>query len=757
MSERGSISPVGAYARLVVAMALIAGSVAAGLWLGENWDDLQRLWGSEVDPEALGDEAPRPSESAATGEAHNPPLYFMASPPPGADLSVFLDEVTLAAGAGVNRVIVSVPVPWPGSASDTAAAVDRLRRVFAANPRASVLVRADLNPPATWLEQHASATVTVGGERQPYPCVASPAWLHDAQEALTALATAIDEAFPRERFEGCLLAALEQGQWYRTGGYDRCQDNASGFRQWLRLRYANDAELQAAWSDEAVTLDTAPVPEEPPPAESVFFKLPEMQRHVDFLQYTSDSTAQALATLAAHIKSLAGPEIAVAAAYGFHLELPGNDTGHWALARLLDSEVDCLVAPVSYRSRGVGGVGGTMGPMDSVVARGKRWILVDDTRTGAAPSADASANGEPQSGPSEDLYQVQRRNLVTALAHGAGLAWADPDGAGWLHNGAIWDRIGELREAYLSLDENEDGSSGAGENGGNPAPEGLYTRPTLMVVVDEQSRFYEHDDERLDGRLFPMCRDTALRSAVPVRFCLLQDVLRGTAPPASVYWFVNVFRLTLEQRGRLHEILARQQAAALWSYAPGYFEEGASVEAISATTRMNVKAFKKAAQSGSAFELAGKWTEKGEAFGEAETWDPLFYIDDPDASVLARYRDSGEASVALVYCDEGWKSVYIAEPALSPAVLRDILQLLEQHLYVRRTPPVAIDAVYAAPRFLAVHAGEAGERALDFGRVFDVEDLFDARVGWPRTRLISLRLHAGETRVLRVSPSTGLP
>ena len=77
--------------------------------------------------------------------------------------------------------------------------------------------------------------------------------------------------------------------------------------------------------------------------------------------------------------------------------------------------------------------------------------------------------------------------------------------------------------------------------------------------------------------------DCALQAGYPTRFYLLDDVLNAPAPLAAVYLFVNAFHLSRDERESLHARLAENGAAALWMYAPGYFDETAAEENISAT------------------------------------------------------------------------------------------------------------------------------------------------------------------------------
>ena len=120
-------------------------------------------------------------------------------------------------------------------------------------------------------------------------------------------------------------------------------------------------------------------------------------------------------------------------------------------------------------------------------------------------------------------------------------------------------------------------------------------------------------------------------------------------------------------------------------------------------------------------------------FGKTNPWarsvrgSPLFYIDDEEASVVAKYADSDRVSAAIAFLEEGWTSVYIAEPALSSSLLREILQIFEKHVYVRMTPAGLNDTIHFGSDLIAIHAQGAGERLIELTQTSDVTDLLDPR------------------------------
>jgi hypothetical protein len=595
----------------------------------------------------------------------------------------------------------------------------------------------------------------INGKPQAFASVVSSVWLNDVSEALDRLMDSVQSADPNHNVTGYVIAALESGQWYHADGYDTSGANTEGFQAWLQRRYKTDDVLAGAWGNESKTLSLISVPLKPVTGDTqqVFFELPDMQRNVDYLHFVSDSVANAIAAVMTHIKTRGGLQTQVFAPYGYSFEQLRNDAGHFSLLDIIDSDIDGFWSPVSYTDRGLGGAGGFMGPVDSATYHEKQWYILDDTRTGISRDPATGAISRIKGLRSEDVYRLQARNYAEALCHNLGLVWAETEPDGRLLDDEMWKRFGVMREKYQSVYSIPDPSA-APPTLSAPADYGIKPseETTMCVVVDENSRFYQQCDEPLNARLLTGVRDCALRCGVPVQFCLFRDLIEERAVHASIYVFCNQFHLTAAERDRLHGVLARKKATAIWLYAPGYIDEKADVENISATTRMDVRAFDKPAKSGSKYLLPGRWLDKDEEFGTAALWNPLFYIVDASTNVLAKYKDSGNASVAVRFLDDGWTSIYVADPSPSPGLFREILLLLEQHVYFRRTSVKQLDTAYFGPNILAIHAGDAGERLIDLENAFDVQDLLSPDIGWPKKHVFNLMLEAGETRILRLTP-----
>ena len=168
---------------------------------------------------------------------------------------------------------------------------------------------------------------------------------------------------------------------------------------------------------------------------------------------------------------------------------------------------------------------------------------------------------------------------------------------------------------------------------------------------------------------------------------------------------------------------------------------------------MEVKAFDEASPTGSKYSLSGgHWIDADQSFGEARLMKPLFYIDEPEADVLANFQQTDKPSVAIRTMEAGWTSVFIAEPVISPALLREILRILEQTIYFRPGKTRFFDTALVNDRLLAIHAEQTGERIVNLGRFYDIQDLFNAEMGWQQRESFVLELRKGETRLLQLNP-----
>ncbi|NUM53178.1 MAG: beta-galactosidase [Candidatus Hydrogenedentes bacterium] len=748
MSRRARSESQGIAVRVIAAIVFVVLAGALGSWLGARTNAPATVL-PQPKPTGTPADAPIPEQPDAPKPVA-PPLYFYGSIQPGSDVEAVAGEVKLAAAAGIHTHILRMQFPWPDLGQDVNASLYPLDRIEQEDPEASIILGISLNPPDAWLDAHPEAVATSGEGQKRYPSIASDVWLDASRRALSALTEQIEHSGRGARVTGFLLGALEEDRWFRTGDYDRSAANMEAFREWLRAAYPDDTALRAAWGTEVVSLDTAEIPPKLDTTDqtNVFFDYPAEQNQIDYLRFVSESTADFIANLAGHIHQSSANYLKLFAPYGHSFELTANDAGHCALGLLLDGEIDGFVSPVSYEDRGLGGAGGFMGPVNSAGFHARQWVIIDDTRTGISRNADTGAVDRIEGLRTEDVMRVQKRNFASILAHGLALAWADDHGSGALYEPRVWEMFSRMREVYEAT-WNAPGAPRPGDFIEYPTPQ---KRTTLMIVVDEASRFYQRCDTKLNESLLLRARDSALRVGAPTQFCLLQDVLDGHAAPASAYLFLNVFRLDGEDREQLRNIMIANGAAAIWLYAPGYLADSADVQNVIDTTGHKVVQFDKPAMAGSVYQLSGgRWMAKGDEFGAAERWAPLFHIDAAESEVLAKYKDSGKPSVAVKFFDDGWASIYIAEPAVTSDLLRELLLILENYVAFRKGPTNHRDVAYFGPNLIAVHASTDGEHPIYFSEAVDAQDVLESEVGWLNKIYIPIPMKLGDTRILTLN------
>ena len=740
------------FSRLGIFLLLLLVAIISGLYLGKVSVKDETIATSRMERAAEPVEA-SDSEGERKDEDNSgvsvPPLLFYPGTVADEDWKDVKEQVIMAAESGIHQYVVTVTPAWfdderQAQAERNSALLNAYRE---ADPDAQFLIQINLNPTVPWFEAHSDSAMRINDAFQPYPSPASANWREAAGVALEDVITSLESGTHRKHIKGYILCALQGLRWMLPEGYDVSKANHQGYLEWLQQRYRTDDALQTAWDNDSMTLAAATIPAYSSPEEEghVFYELPQMQPVVYFLHYSSESVADALAGLSVVVAraSRLGPSGIIGAPYGYSFEALPNGCGHFALELLLESDLNMFMSPVSYVDRGLGGVGGVMGPVDSMTIRGKQWFVVDDTRTGVERDAATGEFARIKGINVEDVFEVQRRNFALALTYGLGLVWADPQAEGWLHDKDQWAHFGLLNTIYAQR-TNEAKAQAPTE----------FAASVVTVVVDELSRAYVQSDSRINSILLQRARDAAMRSGVSLRFHLLRDVVEDIAPSTPVYLFLNAFHLTETDRVRLHSRLAREQASAIWLYAPGYITDTADVETIAATTGMDVRRFEEPFQTGSTYLLSGQFLHAEEKFGDGEIWTPAFYIEpEEEIDFLAHYVNAQDkGSVAILTLPEGWTSVYVAEPGLSPALLCELLQLLEQHRFLTPVDGVYYDVVSARDGIVALHASEAGKRSLYFGHFFDIVDLLDAAIGWPQKDSIMLPMQSGETRLLMQKP-----
>ncbi len=651
------------------------------------------------------------------------------------DTGIHIYAFDVGAGAGPEW---SGPGPGRTGDYDFSGVEASFSRIVEADHGALLHLRIHLEPGHGdwWEKAYPGECEIMSDGRRNGMSFASKVWRDQAGDFLRAYIAHIRRIGFFDRVISYQVGAGHTGEWVKgeSSMYALCGDYSEPmrrwFRGWLEERYGGDvARLRAAWRHApSAAFDTAEVPgaERQLEARLYTFREPAAEQDViDYFRALADLSADAVIDLCRAVKEETGGQRLAGAFYGyiadmawnggFFRERPDSDyssyqrSGHLGLRRVLESpHVDFLVSPYSYGFRGMGGDAPSMLPSESVRLHGKLLLVEDDTRT-HADLEDTNYGRVATLGASRAIL---RRNLAHFLAHAEGAWWArwKVDTARVPEFAALLREFKDAGERSMALDR-----SSAAE---------------IAVLLDDESFFYETCRYNLDIPLVFQQRLWGLpRLGAPYDLFLLDDFLAGKLRPYKLYVFLNPLRLDGERRTALARELRRDGRTALWIYAPGYLKDGPALENMEelAGIRLGLgeQPWGPLVHVTDFTHPLTKGLDQDVSWGTNAKLAPLFYVDDPEATVLGEvvYSQGNCRPGFAIKTFPGWTSVYIAAPNLPAGVLRNIARHAGVHIYSD-----AGDVLYANRSLLGVHTLAGGKRVFKLpGRAESVDDAFGKR------------------------------
>ncbi len=649
------------------------------------------------------------------------PLLFFGSVDGVKNQQTVLSEVKKAAANGIHLHSTLIELPAP--LSDTSEALDeidrRLRAILDADPDGYVMPRIVFVPARGWKREYPTEISTYGDGSTGDPSISSERFWREAEHSLEMLVTHLKEYEWGSRIFGY---HLERGEWFQPSdtGYDRSMANRDAFRDWLREKYKNNlVALRAAWYDGDVQFHTAEIPLIPPkPTQNRAFYEPRRERRImDFNEFTSESAASRLISLAKAIKKAANRQSLVSVCYGYTFEFGHGFSGHLSLSKVLASTaIDLVCGPPSYRDRKPGGGASLPAPIDSFTLHGKLWLSEDDTKTYLSPTEQDMEDFNPRMTDRFQTEQAHSRAMGRALSQSTGIGFMDLWGEGWLDEDHIWEKVGGFSEQYSHC-----------LNEPNPG-----TSAEIVCLIDEKSLIHLQRGEPFFRKMTNGLRDTLQRSGTYTKTYLQSDLLEANFPTdAKLYVFLTPFRLTAPQRAAIKEKLHGGNRTLVWLYAPGSCEErpsmaGAGEEAIGGTIGITLRPQEWNAEVGSKLtDARHQITERlnSRDIGIRERLNPSYYAEPEDAIVLAEYVESGLPSL-VVKKMENWQSVFVGDPAFTVDLLRGICKFAGVHLWVGGGE----DTVSIGNGWLTIHANRDGHRILRTPQPTGVFDQSEGRL-----------------------------
>jgi hypothetical protein len=677
-----------------------------------------------------------------------PPLVFFGSSPDERRATTVLDELGMAAEAGVHLHSHLIEFEVDPESVDAAVgfAAYMLTQSVQVDPESQVIFRVVFQAPRYWLERYPNAKYRTADGTVAEPSLCDDDFWGVARDCLSDF---IKKLLLLELRGHILGVHLERGEWFfaEDWGYDTSKAAQGKFRDWTRTRYGNDeVTLRASWFDGSVKFDTVAIPEYQPEGSEgdKFVRSSRKQRRfVDYHLFLSDATVHRIADLAYAVKEASAGMSLVGVSYGYTFEWSHPSNGHLALGKLLRTpEIDFIAGPPSYRTREPGGAAPFPGPIDSFALNGKLYISEEDFKTSLSKGHEPD-DFNPVIKTPQALESIHWRGAGAALAHGSGVAWMDLWGNGWLRTHSVWERAGFITKALVGRM-----NAGLGD-------------PEVAVFIDERALAYLVDQNAF-SLLVQNVREAILHAGVNAGFYLLSDLAhREKFPESKLYIFLNAWDVRPELRAAIKSRLQKDNKVLFWLYAAGLFDAGRdSLERAREVTGIALKPQPFHSKAGTT--ILNRRHPLAEAFPErtiisAKQLEPSYFAIPEDATVLGEYTQTGLPSFVVKEFKDGgdpsqqWTSVFLGEPLVNPALIRALAQMAGAHVFNFHQ-----DTVHVRPPFCTVHCSTTGPRTITLPDKWSAYNLLSGQ--WATVDSSNLRFIAaeGSTHVFLVGPRVEL-
>ena len=696
--------------------------------------------------------------------------------------------------AGMKIYDIYLRFPWTGPEEYDFSKVDeKLDFYLKIEPKALFLPRVLMSPGKWWNEQFPD-DITMRDDGTPAgmfhqpscPSFASENYRRLSKKVMTAFITHIETKYG-DHILGYQVGNGFGGEWLpfnsfwevppgakpptKFGVEDYSPVAQAAFRRWLKKKYDTVESLRAAWKDEKVTFETATPPNEVErysTTHGIFFDPSVSSRSPDYFSFFNDTVSDVLVENAAWAKELTHRKKIVGAFYGYlwcnFPNLSAVHSGHLGLEKVLNcADVDFLASPYTYDNKQIGGPNNSQTFPEAASLHGKLYFNEVDTETHVHRRQ--WRWGESINLPSnfDETKALLIRDYAYALTKGFGMWWTDLRGGNFHDDGIIelLDKMRRIDEKYLSVDKR--------------------SAPDIAVVLDEASFTYCGDGEPLFNALLTAQKQWEFAFiGAPWEPYLLADMGNAKLRDYKLYIFLNTFRVTPEQREAIHARLKRNNATAVWVYAPGYIGDKLSVKNMEALTGI------KLAEDGTAGELHVDITAYDHPYTKTlapqtvygtdvnveniKRWydhqiylkdprdpslqrdlpgfrvNPRFWSDDPEAKTLGILAGLNKPGL-VVKQQAGWTSVYSSAPILPAALIRNIAQAAGCHIY-----DDGGDVVYANKYFLSIYSPQGGNRTIRLPEKSKVSDLLEDKIVAERAKEFLIELKKNESVLLKIDP-----
>jgi beta-galactosidase len=648
-----------------------------------------------------------------------------------------------SAAADVNLVGVDVMPQrfWQGDGKYDWEKFDEFfETALEANSQARILVGLPLYPPSWFelkypdhLEKYLQGTETKTMHRA--GLLGSELWLQTSLTMIRDVVSHIETSRYANHVFGYLCGGGQSAEWYWPGGLDGLPGYSdatrTGFQNWLREKYRNENALQRAWSTPGLSFAAAevPAPEVRSASENFLFRDPQKaQQEIDFREFLNAATFHHLSESARVVKEASARKKLVFAYQGYAMSATGRaklaNNGLQNLGRVLaDPNIDCVAHLIDYSKRRGGQAGLGIAPFyASARLHGKMMWEEHDYRTHVARAAEKTND-------LQETLSVVQRSFGMTLAQDAGVWWRVFEND-WYHQDETMETIAAMKcagDASLKVDK-------------SPIAQ-------VALVYDENAPYYLSggDNAFLRAQVWG-AYEGASRMGAPFDMVLMDDLLddlKGKKlPDYKLYVFPDAYRLDDAARKAIADKVRKNNAVAVWCYAPGYME-GAKfgVNAMQELTGMKIS--EKREEQQLTLQIADAnhpITQFAKPFSSYK-FGPVFSVADGQAKVLATTA-AGPALAVKEF--KNWRSVYSLMP-LSPELLQGLCDYAGVPVYSR-----SFDVLYANRGYVFLYTSAAGEKTITLPAKANVTEVLSNKVVARNAKSFSEKLESGAARLYRI-------
>lgn len=644
---------------------------------------------------------------------------------------------------------------------------------LAGNPNAQLIVALDFNAPQWWCEENPGEMAALSTESvtRTNASFASQKW---KEESGAIMVDAINHMMSQPYANNIIGFkvtggyTLEWNWWASSGIYtdvgDFSQCGIEAFRAWLTEKYGTDAALQEAWNDSTVTLADVMPPAREDRYDEYWKSVASIQDMPDFMDYEmymSELKVDTIDYFAKLAKDAVDDRLLVGT-YAGYFYMGGGYEFSSAVANsyyqdVLNSEyLDFVKTPLMYGMRETGDSSQFMGPVDSVYAHDKLWIVEEDSRMNRKEMAEGQ-DGRAAVGWTRDYQQTVenlKRNFSYILSKGMGvsfynLMWDFFDDAQY------YDAIGQMhQEMTLSL----------GLSSNSVADIAFFVDGESQMLIPWEA---PNDNSMLYQSIYVEQLEELGHAGAPYDMYLIDDLKDGLVPEHKINIFVGTTWVDPEERKAIEEQLQKNDNILVWIFTSGISDgEKTDLSLIEDVTGMDLSVISTKRKQIATAKVcdSSHWLTEGINVGRpygVKSYDkmaPVIAVTDGAAKALAYHSTTSttdntpEGQVALAVKDMGdWTSVYSAVPMMPQAMIRNMLKYVGAHNYTES----GSDVIYANENYVALHSNFAGEREITLPGNYTVYDVFNREIISTNTDSFKFTLSGKETRLFRLSaPNT---